>query len=220
MLFRSRKYGLAANNILDAYLIDANGKIMDKEAMEEGLFWAIRGGGGASFGVILSWKIKLVRVPPTVSTFNIKKTLEQDATKLVNKWQFISDKLHEDLFIRVINQNVGNGTQKIVQASFNSLFLGGVDKLVPLMNESFPELGLQAENCTEMNWIQSILFFNGFQTSEPLEVLLDRKTIYKDFLKAKSDFAKEPISNIGLEGIWKRFLKEERVFMIMDPYGV
>ena len=215
-----RKYGLAANNILDAYLIDANGKIMDKEAMEEGLFWAIRGGGGASFGVILSWKIKLVRVPPTVSTFNIKKTLEQDATKLVNKWQFISDKLHEDLFIRVINQNVGNGTQKTVQASFNSLFLGGVDKLVPLMNESFPELGLQAENCTEMNWIQSILFFNGFQTSEPLEVLLDRKTIYKDFLKAKSDFAKEPISNIGLEGIWKRFLKEERVFMIMDPYGV
>ena len=91
---------------------------------------------------------------------------------------------------------------------------------MPLMNESFPELGLQAENCTEMNWIQSILFFNGFQTSEPLEVLLDRKTIYKDFLKAKSDFAKEPISNIGLEGIWKRFLKEERVFMIMDRYGV
>ena len=215
-----RKYGLAANNILDAYLIDANGKIMDREAMEEGLFWAIRGGGGASFGVILSWKIKLVRVPPTVSTFNIKKTLEQRATKLVNKWQFNLDKLHEDLFIRVINQNVGNGTQKTVQASFNSLFLGGVDKLVPLMNESFPELGLQVENCTEMNWIQSILFFNGFQTSEPLEVLLDRKTIYKDFLKAKYDFVKEPISDIGLEGIWKRFLKEERVFMIMDPYGV
>ena len=69
------KYGLAADNVLDAYLIDANGKIINREVMGEDLFWAIREGGGASFGVILSWKIKLVRVPPTVTTFNIKKTL-------------------------------------------------------------------------------------------------------------------------------------------------
>ena len=70
-----RKYGLAADNVLDAYLINANGKIINSEAMGEDLFWAIREGGGASFGVILSWKIKLVRVPPTVTTFNVKKTL-------------------------------------------------------------------------------------------------------------------------------------------------
>ena len=70
-----------------------------------------------------------------------------------------------------------------------------------------------------MNLMQSILVLNEFQTSDPLEVSLDRKTIYKDFFKEKSDFVKEPISDIVLERIWKIFLKEERVFMIMDPYG-
>ncbi|KAF2310741.1 hypothetical protein GH714_016857 [Hevea brasiliensis] len=144
--------------------------------MGEELFWAIRGGGGASFGVILSWKIKLVKVPPTVIVFTVSKTIEQGATKLVHRWQYIADKLHEDLFIRIIIQNVGGdaGTNlKTVQASFNSLFLGGIDRLIPLMKKSFPELGLKAE----------------------------------------------PIPEGVFRGIWKRFLEEELVFMIMDPYG-
>jgi len=35
-----------------------------EKSMGEDLFWAIGGGGGASFGVIVAWKIKLVPVPP------------------------------------------------------------------------------------------------------------------------------------------------------------
>jgi hypothetical protein len=154
-----------------------------------------------------------------VTCFTVSRTLEQGATKLVSRWQYIANKLQEDLFIRIIIQDVGKGNQKTVQASFNSLFLGGVDRLTPLMNESFPELGLQSRDCIEMSWVQSVLYFAGYQKEDPIEVLLDRTTLYKSFFKAKSDFVRKPIPEAGLEGIWERFLEEELVFMIMDPFG-
>ncbi|MBA0773677.1 hypothetical protein Gotri_008934 [Gossypium trilobum] len=37
--------------------------------MGEDLFWAIRGGGGGSFGIVLAWKLKLVPVPANLLTY-------------------------------------------------------------------------------------------------------------------------------------------------------
>ena len=120
---------------------------------------------------------------------------------------------------RVVAQNSGDKS-KTFKATFNSLFLGGIERLIPLMNESFQELGLQGKDCTEMSWIQSVLFFGGFNKDDPLELLLNRTTSYKSSFKAKSDFVKEPIPKTGLEGAWKIVSEEDTLAMLlMDPYG-
>ncbi|KAH6796433.1 hypothetical protein C2S51_037419 [Perilla frutescens var. frutescens] len=222
-----RKYGLAADNIIDAKFMNARGQILDRESMGEDIFWAIRGGGGASFGVILAWKIKLVRVPPVVTVFTIGKNLDEEGVDLVNKWQRIAPTLPDDLFIRILllnnNNNNNNNSReqqrKTAHASFNSLYLGKGKELLALMNTSFPELGLHESDCTEMSWINSTLYFSEHQ-HQPLEVLLNR-TLFDDSFKGKSDFLHKPLPKSVYQGINERLVRVQdgTTLMIIDPFG-
>ena len=213
-----RKYGLSVDHIVDAKIVNVNGTVLDRNSMGEDLFWAIRGGGGASFGVILSYKVKLVRVPEIVTVFWVEKTLAEKATDILYQWQHITDKIDDDLFMRLLVQPITVKSQKTVRITFIGMFLGDSTRLMSVMNKDFPELGLKKVDCKEMNWIESVLYWANFHNGTSVDVLLNR-TYSAAFLKRKSDYVQKPISKTDLEGLWKKLIELGKPGMVFNSYG-
>jgi FAD/FMN-containing dehydrogenase/ketosteroid isomerase-like protein len=94
----SRTLGLAADNLLSADLITADGRHLHVSATEHpDLFWAIRGGGG-NFGVVTRFEFQLHPVGPDVTAGLIVFSLAQAKAVLAQYRAFV-DEMPDDLTV-------------------------------------------------------------------------------------------------------------------------
>jgi hypothetical protein len=83
-----RTFGLACDNLISAEIVTADGKIESASPeTNSDLFWALKGGGGGSFGVVTSYTLKLHPLDK-VSIFGLSWNLPKDKASLIFKnWQ-------------------------------------------------------------------------------------------------------------------------------------
>ena len=66
----SRWKGMVADQVLEFDVLTADGHLQKVNACEnKDLFWALRGGGGGSFAVVVSTMLRTFPLPPVISAF-------------------------------------------------------------------------------------------------------------------------------------------------------
>jgi len=87
----SKKYGSAAANIIEVEIVSAQGKVLiANECQNKDIFWAVRGGGGGTFGVVTKMTLQTFDLPSNFGLYKAKITTktDDDYKKLIK--QFIS----------------------------------------------------------------------------------------------------------------------------------
>lgn len=84
--FLSRLYGMTCDTILEIELVDSRGKLVHaNDSMRSDLFWACRGGGGGSFGIVTSITFQ---VHPIGDVAHYSMAWDfADLEKVVTHWQ-------------------------------------------------------------------------------------------------------------------------------------
>ncbi|MGD9591084.1 MAG: FAD-binding protein [Candidatus Berkiella sp.] len=93
----SKKFGMGASNILEVEIVTADGKtLIANECQNQDLFWAVRGGGGSTFGVVTQMTLQTFDLPSNFGVLKgkIKAKSDPEYKKLIKHFiGFVNDNL-------------------------------------------------------------------------------------------------------------------------------
>jgi FAD/FMN-containing dehydrogenase len=201
-----RPFGLACDSVLSMEVVDASGKILTVSEQENpDLFWALRGGGNGSFGVVTNFNFRTSPVN-MVARFGItwSKPIAQ-AAKIVQAWQEWLGDLPPAITGTLHLDKAGGGEIKVHMAG---LSVDSESKLNVELKRLQKLAGAVAQIATiTQPFKTAATIFNG---NGPDFI----------FMKAKSDYLTEPMSEQGILTLLRSLQNAAvPISVLCDTYG-
>ena len=203
-----RPFGLACDSVLSMEVVDAAGHIFNASAQENpDLFWALRGGGNGSFGVVTKFNFRTSAVN-MVAKFAITWTGPVVlAVKVVFAWQEWLDSLPPAITCTLHLTKEAGGSIKVHIAG---LSVDSESKLTTELKRLQRVAGAaDALRTNTLTFARAATIFNG--GGPAYESVL---------MKGKSDYIVEPMTEQGVSALLDGLQKAPgEIAVLFDSYG-
>lgn len=184
----SRKFGLTADNLLSAQMVDATGtQLTASPTVNPDLFWALRGGGGGNFGIVTEFMFKVHPVNRVIA-FRIVWP-NNFPTAVLREWQEFAQSAPDELgFVLVMSGSQGRITGIRCSGLYHPVTASQtptVSKLRTLLNPLL-SIGNPTFTTSQFTYIEAARYFAG--SGDPNRV----------YFKGKSDYSTGPLTTAGI----------------------
>jgi FAD/FMN-containing dehydrogenase len=136
-----RSHGLTSDQLRMAQVVLADGRVVEcDERHDEDLFWALRGAGGGSFGVVTSLVFDCLRARDATS-FHLTWPYSE-ATAVVDAWQGFAPAAREELAASVLVK-VGGDSEEQPAAHLIGAMLGSESETAEQLDELVARAGAE-----------------------------------------------------------------------------
>lgn len=202
----TRQYGLTCDSVTNMTVLNANAEVIEVNALSNpDLFWALKGGGNGSYGIVLGFVFKMHSIPEATFYELSWPWKPKHAAQIINTWQEWAKDLPSN-----------------ISSSIRLEYKEGVIRI--------RIIGIKVGGTTFTEWEKAFQSFDPTITTIQQGTYLETVKYWSSepslpFNKSKSKILLEPISKKVIRKIVKylNFLNENqpnlRIFLNFDAFG-
>ncbi|MEU8236377.1 FAD-dependent oxidoreductase [Actinoplanes sp. NPDC048967] len=225
---QTRKFGIGSDRLVSARIVLADGRIVTTSATQEpDLFWALRGGGGGNFGVVVDFEVRRIDAPR--ATYYETAWAWDDAQDLLGAWT---------AWTRGASHNLGGGLVLVLPDGAPAplvfaygLYHGPKSELDASLDALVTAAGVQplsrvSEDLSFVDAMKRIyacdkLSFEGCHREGTIPgAALHRGTFQRDTYRFASSFSTASLADIGTAFAADRYPGQSRVVQFSAVGGV